>query len=487
MTHTHDPRLLTGVAGLDKILHGGLIPQRAYLIRGGPGTGKTTLGMHFLMTEHASDNLLVTLGETEEQLRDNARRSGLSLDEVNVLDVSPGQANDVRNNTYNLLESWDVEGNTIHDKILDHVSEHRPKRVVIDSLSQMRYLSADTFQFRKQALSLLRTLTGEGATVIITSEESADEDDQALPFLSDGVISLWHTEFGRLCRVTKLRGSGFEEGQHFYQLNKQGMTLFPRLIPSNHSRINTHTHISSGLPELDALTHGGIERGTVTLLSGPTGVGKTTLGAQLMSQAAANGERAMIYNFDEIESTFFTRCRQIGLPIEEMVKKGHLCFEAVEPLLYHPDQFAAGVRKEVEEAGTTMVMIDSLSGYQQSMAGENLQERVHALCRYLVNMGVTVVLVNEVFTITGNQARVTEYGLSYVADNIIMLRYIELDGELRKTIGVLKKRTGSFEKVLREFDITSDGLMVGRPLHGMRGLLSGVPEVIQPNYNSGTQ
>ncbi|WP_175507910.1 ATPase domain-containing protein [Halomonas korlensis] len=175
------------------------------------------------------------------------------------------------------------------------------------------------------------------------------------------------------------------------------------------------------------------------------------------------------------------RCRQIGLPVEEMVGKGHLRFEAVEPLLYHPDQFAAGVRQEVEDAGTTMVMIDSLSGYQQSMCGENLQARVHALCRYLANMGVTVVLVNEIFTITGTQARVTEYGLSYVADNIIMLRYIELDGELRKTIGVLKKRAGNFEKALREFDITQEGLQVGRPLHGMRGLMSGVPEVIQPN------
>lgn len=192
----------------------------------------------------------------------------------------------------------------------------------------------------------------------------------------------------------------------------------------------------------------------------------------------------MIYNFDENASTFFTRCQQIGLPVEDMVEKGSLRFEAIEPLFYHPDQFAASVRKEVEEAGTTMVMIDSLSGYQQSMCGENLQARVHALCRYLVNMGVTVVLVNELFTITGTQSRVTEYGLSYVADNIFMLRYIELDGELRKTIGVLKKRTGSFEKALREFDITQDGLQVGRPLHGMRGLMSGVPEIVQPHYRS---
>ncbi|WP_085920453.1 ATPase domain-containing protein [Halomonas sp. CSM-2] len=424
------------------------------------------------------------LGEAEDQLRDNARRSGLSLDDVSILDVSPGKAGDA-SNTYNLLESWDVEGNSINDRIIDHVHKHRPKRILIDSLSQMRYMSADTFQFRKQVVSLLRTLTSEGATVMFTSEESTDEDDKALPFLSDGVINLEPTEYGRLCQITKLRGSDFEEGSHFYMLGKGGMTLFPRLMPNHFFRATAHTQISSGLSELDALTHGGIERGTVTLLSGPTGVGKTTLGTQLMNQAATSGERAVIYNFDENASTFFTRCQQIGWPIEDMIEKGNLRFEAIEPLHYHPDQFSASVRNEVEEAGTTMVMIDSLSGYQQSMCGENLQARVHALCRYLVNMGVTVVLVNELFTITGTQARVTEYGLSYVADNIFMLRYIELDGELRKTIGVLKKRTGSFEKALREFDITQDGLQVGRPLHGMRGLMSGVPEIVQPNQSSG--
>ncbi|SDM98429.1 ATPase domain-containing protein [Vreelandella arcis] len=484
MTQINELRLSTGVIGLDQILHGGLIPKRAYLIQGGPGSGKTTLGMHFLAIDNASDSLLVTLGEDEAQLRDNACRSGLSLDGVDVLDVSPGQASDVSSDTYNLLESWDVEGNTTHDRILDHVREHRPTRVLIDSLSQMRYLSADTFQFRKQVLSLLRTLTSEGATVLFTSEESTDEDDTALPFLSDGVISLESTDYGRLCRITKFRGSGFEDGAHFYQLDQQGMTLYPRLMPDKFSRSHTHTQISSGLPEFDALTHGGIERGTVTLLSGPTGVGKTTLGAQLIIQAAANGERAVIYNFDENASTFFTRCRQIGLAADDMVDKGNLSFEAIEPLLYHPDQFASRVREEVETANTTMVMIDSLSGYQQSMCGENLQARVHTLCRYLTNMGVTVVLVNETFTITGTQARVTEYGLSYVADNIIMLRYIELNGELRKTIGVLKKRAGSFEKALREFDITKDGLKVGQALHGMRGLLNGVPEMVRPSHFS---
>lgn len=471
-------RLLTGIKGLNEILHGGFIPQRAYLIRGGPGSGKTTLGLHFLLADTSQGSLFVTLGESEARLRENAERSGLLTTGMDVLDLSPGKAGGTSGN-YSLLESWDVEGNAIHDGILAYVREHRPKRILIDSLSQMRYLSADTFQFRKQVLSLLRTLSSEGATVLFTSEQTpSQDDDQALAFLSDGVISLEHNEGGRQCRIGKMRGSSFAQGLHYFHLGDAGLMLYPRLMPDRHGRIVDHVQLSSGIPAFDELTHGGIERGTVTLLSGPTGVGKTTLGAQLMSEAAKRRERSVIYCFDEGASTFTTRCKQIGLPVSEMVDTGNLRFEAVEPLHYNPDQFAAAVRTEVEDRGTTMVMIDSLSGYQQSVRGENLRERIHALCRYLVNMGVTVVLVNEIFSITGDQTRVTEHGLSYIADNIVMLRYMELNGELRKSIGVLKKRAGNFEKSLREFEITAEGIRVGPPLRGLRGILGGVPEIL---------
>ncbi|WP_341938746.1 ATPase domain-containing protein [Marinimicrobium sp. C2-29] len=470
-------RILTGVHGFDEILHGGVIPRRAYLIRGGPGSGKTTLGLHFLINGPPEDSLFITLGESEEQLRQNADYSGLSMDGVAVLDLSLGDDS----STYTLLESWDVEGNSTHDRILDHVEKLRPQRILIDSLSQMQCLSPDTFQFRRQVLALLRKLTAGGATVMFTSEQAPSEEDHTLPFLSDGIISLDHTESGRQCRITKFRGSSFADGAHYFNLGPGGVTLYPRLLPDNHRRQVEHTPLTSGLAEFDALTHGGIERGTVTLLSGPSGVGKTTLGAQLMSAAAKGNERSVIYSFDEGASTFFTRCRQVGLPAEAMVNEGNLKFESVEPLLYNPDQFAAGARVEVEERGTSMVMIDSLSGYEQSVHGDNVKERIHALCRYLVNMGVTVVHVNEVFSIAGNQTRITEHGISYIADNVIMLRYVELDGELRKSIGVLKKRAGSFERTLREFEITPEGLKIGPPFRGLRGLLGGIPELTRPN------
>lgn len=422
----------------------------------------------------------MTLGETEAQLRRNAESSGLCMDGVEVLDLSPG-GSDEDGEAYSLLESWDVEGSAIHDSIISRAQELKPARVFIDSISHMRYLLADAFQYRRLVLSLLRKLTAHGATVVFTSEESDGSKDETLNFLCDGVIKLTATSHGRLCTVQKYRGSDFATGAHYYMLGSAGLSLFPRLVPGEHGRSFALEPIRSGVPELDQLTHGGIERGTVTLVSGPTGVGKTTLAAQYMKEAASRGERSVIYNFDEGPSTFFHRCKAIGLPVEEMVVGGNLCFEAIEPLHYSPDQFSAIVRQEVEDRNAKIVLLDSLSGYRQSVRGEDLQERVHALCRYLVNMGVTVILINETFSVTGEQMKVTEHGVSYLADTIILLRYMELSGEIRKAISVLKKRTGDFEKSLREFDITAYGLRVGRPLTELRGILSGVPETINSN------
>ncbi len=452
-----DDRLSTGVTGLDRILHGGLPPSQAYLVSGGPGSGKTTLGIHYLLAAEDDGALFVSLGETDVQLRRNAASSGLAMDQVAVLDLSPATHNE-ESDPYSLLESWDVEGAAIHDRIVEEARKLSPSRIFIDSVGHMRYLSADPFQYRKQVVSLLRKLTTGGATVLFTSEQLADLEDEALSFLSDGIIHLEHKAHGRLCQIRKLRGSGFAEGVHYYDIGERGLRVYPRLVPAEHGRTFEHETISSGVPELDELTHGGIDRGTVTLISGPTGVGKTTLATQYMKEAASRGERSVIYNFDEGPFTFFRRCEKIGLPVREMVDTGNLRFEAIEPLHYNPDQFSEAVRLEVEEHGTRIVLLDSLSGYRQSVQGEDLQARIHALCRYLVNMGVTVLLINETYAITGEQLRVTEHEVSYLADTIILLRYLELSGKIGKTIGILKKRTGEFDPAgVRDYRLRPQG------------------------------
>lgn len=471
-----DDRLSTGVAGLDEILFGGLIPQRTYLVRGGPGTGKTTAGLHFLLSGQPQDSLMATLGEGEADIRDNAARVNLPLADVPVLSMSPLDSKSEHEDSYSLLESWEVEGRTVHDRILEYAREHRPRRVFIDSISTLRYQTPDTYQFRRQVLSLFRELENHGATVLVTAQMATDVSDEDLLSLSAAIINLEDIPGGRACRVIKTRGSGFAEGRHHYELTADGMVLYPRMIPGEHGRAYRVEAISSGVEGLDALTHGGIERGTVTIVSGPTGAGKTSLGTLFMTQAAKRGERSVIYSFDEGVGTFAGRGESLNMPVRQLMEQGNLVFDEIEAQRYNPDQFAAKVRCEVEQRGACVVMLDSMVGYQRAIRGEELVARIHALCRYLVSMGATVVMVNEVHSIGDSGLQVTEYGISYLADTIILLRYMEATSELRKNVGVLKKRTGDFEKTLRPFEFNPGGISVGLPIREIRGILRGVPE-----------
>jgi circadian clock protein KaiC len=372
-----------------------------------------------------------------------------------------------------------VERDPTTRQIIETVQEHSPQRVFVDAITTLRYLSPDGFQFRKQALSFLRFLVESGATVMMSSEATPAVPDDDLRFMSDGILELdVSTDHGTLRRtlsVTKMRGSDFEGGAHSVRLTERGMEVYPRLIPASHERDFVPEIIPSGLPELDEMLGGGIERGTITILSGPSGVGKTTLGMQFMKEAATRGERSVVYAFEEQRDTLLHRCTSVGIPVREMVQEGSLSVVQVEPLRFSPAEFALLVRREVEERGARVVMIDGISGYRLTLAGDDLVPQLHALGRYLKNMGVTALFINETEGITGD-FRATEVGVSYLCDNLIFLRYLEVEGELRKAIGVLKKRVGDFGKALREMSITSSGIAVGAPLTGLRGVLSGNPE-----------
>jgi circadian clock protein KaiC len=262
------------------------------------------------------------------------------------------------------------------------------------------------------------------------------------------------------------------------RLNDKGMEVFPKLAPEVYRREFVAEVIATGVPELDELLHGGLERGTITIITGPSGVGKTTLGLLFMKEAAGRGERSVVYTLEEEVAILLRRCEAINIPVHAMMKRGTLSVVKVEPLQYSPDEFAYLVRHEVEEQNARIVMIDSVSGYRLSLRGEDLVSHIHALSKYLANMGVTLLLVNEVESITG-EFRATEVGISYIADNIVFLRYLEMQGEIRKAIGVLKKRLSNFEKTLREFEITRYGVKVGKPLTELRGILSGAPELVK--------
>ena len=475
-------RISTGVPGLDEILLGGLIPNQSYLVRGGPGTGKTTLGLHFLAEGHrkGKKGLFITLGESEGPLRKMAKAIEPDMQEFSILDLSPSSDFFSEVKSYDIFTPGEVEREPITNAIIERIDEIKPERVFLDSMTQFRYLATDEFQFRKQVLSFLNFLLENGTTVLFTSEGSATNPDEDLQFLSDCILNLETAPEGlRTVDIAKYRGSGFRSGRHSLRLSNRGMQIFPRLMPDIHGRAFVAAPLSSGLPELDALLHGGLERGTITIISGPSGVGKTTLGLQFMKEAAGRGERSVVYSFEEDPTLTLLRCDNLSIPARAMIEQGTLSLVKIEPLQFTPDEFANVVRQEVEAQKTRIVMIDGTSGYRLSLSGENVVSHLHALGKYLQNMGVATILINERENISG-EFQATELGISYLADNLLFIQYVErvLDGpiELRKAIGVLKKRLSGFERSLRELDMNQNGIVVGKPMLHLDHIIKGLPK-----------
>ncbi len=467
-------RTSIGVPGLDEILRGGLIANRSYMVRGGPGSGKTILGFHFLSScPDDGPALCITFGESETELRRNAAQLGFDLRQLNFLDLSPN-SNQFAGEAYDIFPPSEVEREPITQRIREQVSALQPVRVFIDGMTQLRHITANAFQFRKESLAFLRFLSELGATVLFTSE-SNEGPDEDLQFIADGVIQLEFKEGRRQVAVVKFRGSDFRAGWHTLRLSGQGMQVFPRLLPDEFSVQFQPEQIPFGVEELDHLVHGGLERGTITIITGPSGVGKSSIGMQFIGAAAARGERSVVYLFEEWRETLLRRCENMHIPVRRLIDEGNLSIVHVEPLRFTADEFALMVRNEVEHHHARIVMIDSVAGYRLSLYDEDLVRHLHALAKYLQNMGVAVLLVNEVEAITGD-FRVTDVGVSYMADNIIFLRYLEIGGAMSKALGVLKKRLSDFEKTLREVTITSEGIRVGPQLTELRGILSGTPE-----------
>ena len=469
-------RVTTGIEGLDAVLSGGLVAGRSYLVRGEPGTGKSILGSHFLSAGLEADEtvLYINLEESTEQVRDNADSLGFDLSAVDFLDLSPSSDFFAENQSYSVFESGEVEQEPMADRITDRVAELEPDRVFLDPLTQFRYLTSDDYQFRKQVISFMRYLKENDATVLFTSQWSENTPDDDLQFLADGVIELSQDEYGRTLEVPKLRGSDKQSGKHSLKISEGGIDIYPVLVPGDHASAFETETIPSGVENLDTLLSGGIERGTITVISGPTGVGKSTTGSLFMTEAAKRGERSVAYLFEENEQTFRHRSEAVDIPVTEMAEDGNLAVEEIEPLDLSPEEFASMVREEVETHGTDVVMIDGIKGYTLSIQGSEqpLIRKLHALGRYLKNMGVTVIFVDEVGSVSG-EFRPTEAGISYLADNILFLRYAEMGDEIGKVIGVMKKRIGTYDRAIRHFEITPGGVTVGSPLQNVEGLLSG--------------
>ena len=471
-------RITSGTPGLDDVLRGGFIRGQTTLVSGGPGTGKTILGLQFL--SEAERGLYVGFEERESDLRANAAGLGIDLDGVEILDLSADGDRFFAADEYSIFSPGEVEGDSLLGEIATAIDDEAPDRLVVDPLTELRSLLPDEYRFRRNISSLINELKERGVTMLCTTQYAAGGTDRDLQFLGDAAIEIERATEHRSLEVTKFRGSDYAGGKHTYRIRSgSGAHVYPKLVPDEHGRERSREQLSSGIDELDTLLGGGIEQGSVTVISGPSGVGKTTIGSQFLSPAAEHGGRAAGYLFEELRSDYLYRSEKLGLDLEAHIESGALSIEEIESLSQSPDEFASRVRTAVEGEGVRTVMIDGVAGYRLGLRGESpsmgLLRELHALCRYLKRMGVTVILTEEVRNITGDLVA-TDERISYLADNIVFLRYVEVDGEIEKTIGVLKKRFGDFERALRELSITSDGVRVGEKRTGVHGIPTGVPE-----------
>jgi len=474
------PYAPTGIAGLDQLLRGGFPRDRMHLIEGEPGAGKTTLAMQFLLEGRrvGEGGLYVTLSETTEELQHVAASHGWNLDGITTFQLAPiaERASD----EYTLYHPAEVELADLTKTVLQRVEAARPSRIVFDSLSELRLLARDPLRYRRQILGLKEFFSRHPSTVLLLDDHSAGEADLQLRSLAHGVLLLEHLpfEYGRArrrVRIVKLRGTAVVEGFHDFVIARGGLTVFPQLTPADSGAARPAQPVQSGLAELDALLGGGLTWGTTTLFIGPAGVGKSTVSAQYLCGAANPEARAATFLFDERRATFLARCDALGLRASERVASGNLIVEQIDPGVASPGEFAHMVRRCVEQEGVRLVGIDTLNGYLAAIPTTDAPvTRMHELLSYLSERSVATLIILAQHGMVGASMPVP-IDLSYLADAIVLLRFFEAHGEVRKAISVVKKRTGAHENSIRELKIGPDRIHVGEPLKHFQGILTGVP------------
>jgi len=475
-------RAATGIPGLDDVLGGGFPRNRTYLVQGDPGTGKTTLALQFLLEGVAQGErgVYVTLSETRTELEDVARSHGWSLEGVELYELSAAQQLLQARAQQDVFEPAEVELSETTRALLEAVNRGNPTRVVLDSLSELRLLGGTSLRFRQQILAIKQYFAERRCTVLLLDDRTVQTDDRQLQSLAHGVLDLEIAtpEFGaerRRLRVVKVRGMSYREGYHDYVIRAGGLRVFPRLVPAEHRDESAAEVVPSGVPELDDLVGGGPLRGTALLLVGPAGGGKSTLALRYATTAADRGERVAIYLFDERPTTYTMRAGALGMRLADHLAADRIQLRQVDPAELSPGEFVQAVRDAVERDDARMVVIDSLDGYFLSMPAERfLVLQLHDLLAFLGQKGVTTLLsLEQRGLLPGHQP--TGVDLSYLSDTVLLLRYYEYGGEIRRALSCVKHRGGDHERTIRDLRFTPNGLVVGEPLTGFRGILTGVP------------
>jgi len=477
-------RIKTGIAGLDDILSGGLPQGHLYLVEGDPGTGKTTLALQFLLegTRKGENVIYVTLSESKRELQQVARSHGWPAEQLSIYEIVPPQEDLTAEAQYTVFHPSEVELADTITAILEQVDRSKPQRVVFDSLSELRMLARDPLKYRRQILALKRHFAGRNCTVLLLDDRTAEgSQDLQLQSIAHGVIMMQSLErdFGikrRRMEIRKLRGSPFREGFHDYIIKTGGISVFPRLIASEHKPGFLRKNVPSGWKELDALFGGGIDTGTSTLFMGPAGCGKSTVAMRYAVSSAQRDEKSVVFTFDEAVPTLIERAKSLGMEISPLLANGKLEIHQVDPAELAPGEFVAHVRRMVEEQHLRVMVIDSMNGFLNAMPHEQfLAMQLHELLSYLGQQGVATILTLAQHGFIGEMR--SPIDVSYLADAVLLFRYFEFDGEIRQALSVVKKRSGPHERAIRELRFGHEKIAVGESLKQFKGILTGVPHL----------
>ena len=470
----------TGIEGLDYVLLGGFPRNHVYLLQGDPGVGKTTLGLQFLIegARHGEKGLYLTLSETRRELEAVARSHHWDLTGIEVHEHLIGEQSLTEDDTTVFYPAEVELGQTVK-ALLEAVERVKPSRVVLDSLSEIRLLAQSTLRYRKQILALKQFFANRNTTVLMLDDRTAEFNDLQLQSVPHGVVELerYTPVYGaarRRLQLVKVRGLNFRDGYHDFNIKTGGIVVYPRLVAADEPHVDLQpTSVQSGVDALDEMLGGGLDRGSSTLIMGPAGSGKSALASQYAIGAAARGEKAAMFVFEESLGSLYNRSHSLGMPLREHVESGMITVRQIDPAQLQPGEFAHLIRKSVED-GVRVLVIDSLNGFLNAVPEEKfLLLHLHELLSYLGQNGVATVLVYAQHGLVGNMH--TAVDVSYLADCVVLLRYFEARGRIRKAVSVVKKRGGMHDTAIRDFTMSAEGLAVGAALEDYRGVLTGVP------------